>query len=99
MSLPQATKQISDKPAANAVTVPNDAKALQADVDRKLRLYGVIQAFRSGRLPTNAQMDETLVYVRDHSPVSVDKLSPEGRKLIDDTRDIIETVSRLLVLQ
>ncbi|KZW03262.1 hypothetical protein EXIGLDRAFT_759133 [Exidia glandulosa HHB12029] len=96
MSLPAATKNISDKPPANAVTSPNDPKALQADVDRKLRAYGVIQAFRNGRLPSNTQIDETLAYVRDHSPVSVDKLSPEGRKLIDDSRDIIET-ARLMV--
>ena len=57
-----------------------------------MRLYGVIQAFRSGRMPTNAQIDETLSYVRDHPPVDVSKLSPEGRKLTEDARDIIETV-------
>jgi hypothetical protein len=57
-----------------------------------MRLYGVIQAFREGRLPDNQQIDETLVYVGQHSPVNIDKLTPEGKKLISDTRDIIETV-------
>ena len=61
-------------------------------------LYGVIQAFRDGRLPDNAQIDHTLKYVRDHSPVDQDKLSPEGQKLIQDVRDIVET-ARVIVSQ
>ncbi len=62
----------------------------------KIRLYGAIEAFRKGRLPTNAQIDSGLCYVRDHSPVELNKLSPEGRRLVQDTRDIIET-ARLIV--
>lgn len=62
----------------------------------QIRLYGVIEAFRLGRLPSNAQIDQTLQYVIDHSPVHVDKLSPDGKKLVQDTRDIIET-ARLMV--
>lgn len=62
----------------------------------QMRLYGVIEAFRAGKMPDNAQIDETLQYVRDHSPVDVSKLSPEGQKLISDSRDIIET-ARLMV--
>jgi hypothetical protein len=60
-----------------------------------MRLYGVIEAFRQGKLPDNHQIDETLRYVHDHSPVDEHALSPEGKKLIQDTRDIIETVSAL----
>ena len=47
-------------------------------------------------MPDNRQIDETLSYVRDHSPIDVDKLSPDGKKLVQDVRDIVETVSRLL---
>ena len=61
-----------------------------------MRLYGVIEAFRSGRMPDNAQIDETLVYLNKHSPIDVTKLSPEGQKLVSDSRDIIET-ARLMV--
>ena len=64
----------------------------------QLRFYGVIQAFREGRLPENPQIDETLKYVRDNSFVDVDRLSPEGQRLIQDVRDIIET-ARLMVAE
>jgi hypothetical protein len=38
MSLPPATRDISDKPAAGAVTDPVNKQAKDADVDRKVRL-------------------------------------------------------------
>jgi len=63
-----------------------------------MRLYGVIEAFRNGKLPSNKQIDETLIYLRQHSPVDIHKLSPDGQKLISDARDIIET-ARLMVQQ
>ena len=78
------------------MTVATDKKAQAADVDRKMRLYGVIEAFRNGRLPDNAQIDETLQYIGSHSPVDIHQLSPDGQKLIADARDIIET-ARLIV--
>ncbi|KDQ50061.1 hypothetical protein JAAARDRAFT_91460, partial [Jaapia argillacea MUCL 33604] len=46
---------------------------------------------RISRMPDNAQIERTLRYVEDKSPVNLDKLSPDGKKLIQDTRDIIET--------
>lgn len=61
-------------------------------------LYGVVEAFRNGRLPTNGQIDKTLRYILDHSPVDVHKLSPEGKNFIQNTKDIIET-ARLMVHQ
>lgn len=98
MSLPPAPKDISEHPETGAVTSPVDRRAKEADVDRKLRFYGVIQAFRQGRMPDNRQIDETLKYVNEHSPVDVDQLSPDGKKLVQDSRDIIET-ARLIVKQ
>jgi hypothetical protein len=47
-------------------------------------------------MPHNKQIDKTLLYVRDNSPVEIDKLSPEGHKLIQDAHDIVET-ARLMV--
>ncbi|QRV89055.1 hypothetical protein RhiJN_17073 [Ceratobasidium sp. AG-Ba] len=96
MSLPKATQDVSAHPGANSVTSPTDPATMQADVDRKMRFYGVIEAFRQGRLPDNQQIDETLQYINNHSPVDVNALSPDGKKLIQDTRDIIET-ARLIV--
>lgn len=77
---------------------PNNAAASAADVDRKLRFYGVISALRDGRTPSNAQIDSTLAYALAHSPVDVAKLSPDGQRLIVDARDIIET-ARLIVVK
>ena len=57
-----------------------------------MRLYGIIQAFRKGRMPDNQQIDETLCWIRDHSPIDENKLSGDGRRLIHDVREIIETV-------
>lgn len=47
-------------------------------------------------MPSNVQIDQTLAYVLDHSPVHLDKLSSDGKKLVRDTQDIIET-ARLMV--
>jgi hypothetical protein len=56
----------------------------------------VIEVFPQCRIPNNKQVDVTLRYVKDTSPVDVDQLSPDGRKLIQDARDIIKT-ARVLV--
>lgn len=92
MSLAPAKKDISDSPARMGVTEPTNPQVLEADVQRKMKLYGVIQAFRRGRLPQNSQIDQALRYLEGHSPVNLNKLSPEGRKLVDDCRGIIETM-------
>ncbi|KAI4527265.1 hypothetical protein GGG16DRAFT_114215 [Schizophyllum commune] len=96
MSLPPAPKDISSKPKAGAVTDPVNKADKDADVDRKIRFYGVIAAFREGRMPDNSQIDRTLKYVLDNSPVPTDELSPEGKRLIQDTRDIIDTARKIV---
>lgn len=47
-------------------------------------------------MPDNRQIDEALAYAIGHSPVALNSLSQEGRVLIDDTRDILETL-RMMV--
>ncbi|TFK24361.1 hypothetical protein FA15DRAFT_680768 [Coprinopsis marcescibilis] len=96
MSLPQASKDVGVHPKRGSVVDPVDKRAQAADVERKLRLYGVIQAFRKGRLPSNAQIDRTLDYVLKHSPVTTQKLSPDGQKLVQDVKDIVGT-AKLMV--
>ncbi|KAG2367086.1 hypothetical protein BDR07DRAFT_1272922 [Suillus spraguei] len=96
MSLPPATKDISEHPKAGSVVAPTDKAAQEADVSRKINFYGVIEAFRQGRMPDNHQIDEALQYLLKTSPVDENKLSPDGRKLVQDTREIIET-ARLMV--
>ncbi|OAX34933.1 hypothetical protein K503DRAFT_774020 [Rhizopogon vinicolor AM-OR11-026] len=96
MSLPPTTKDISEHPKAGSVVAPADRATMEADVSRKINFYGVIEAFRQGRMPDNHQIDETLQYLLKTSPVDEKKLSQDGRKLIQDSRDIIET-ARLIV--
>lgn len=38
------------------------------------------------RMPDNQQIDSALEYAQSHAPVDLNKLSPEGRVLVDDTR-------------
>jgi hypothetical protein len=95
---PTWQKDISAHPAKDSVVDPVDKSNKDADIDRKIRFFGVIDAFRKGKLPSNAQIDQTLRYVIDHSPVDIDKLSPEGKKLIKEAREIINT-ARLMVEQ
>ncbi|KZT70697.1 hypothetical protein DAEQUDRAFT_667430 [Daedalea quercina L-15889] len=98
MSLPQATKDISDHPASNSVTQPHNKREQAADVDRKLRFYGVVQALRESRMPSNTQIDSALTYALRNSPVDLNALSSDGQRLVQDTRDIIET-ARLIVMK
>lgn len=96
MSLPPAAKDVNSHPASNSVVDPVNKQAQAADVDRKLRFYGVVHAFGESKMPTNKQIDDTLDYVLKHSPVDVHALSSEGQRLIQDSRDIIET-AKLIV--
>jgi hypothetical protein len=90
--LPPATRDISDHPAAGTVTDPVDKAKMNADVERKIGLYSMINALRQGRMPSNPQIDQMLQYVIDNSPVHTEKLSPNGKQLVHDTREIIETL-------
>ncbi|KAI0666645.1 hypothetical protein C8Q78DRAFT_994733 [Trametes maxima] len=96
MSLPQAQKDISDRPAAGAVTEPIDRQKVQTDVDRKLRLYGVFTAIKQSRLPTNDQIDAILARLSHGSLSESDNLSSDGQKVVQDTHDIVETLRRLV---
>lgn len=96
-TVPTAVSQISENPSANAVTSAVGSKQKAADVDRKMRFFGVIQAFREGRYPDNQQIDDTLKYTLANSPVDTSKLSPDGKKLIQDVRELIETARQVVV--
>ncbi|KAJ7651060.1 hypothetical protein FB45DRAFT_30202 [Roridomyces roridus] len=77
------------------------ASALQGptpnpDVDSKIRLYAAIGALRNSSLPTNSQIAALLEYIKANSPIDDRKLSGEGRKLIQDIREILSTFSRLV---
>ncbi|WRT68357.1 uncharacterized protein IL334_005333 [Kwoniella shivajii] len=96
MSLPATHTEISAHPSRMGVTTAASGAELEADIQRKLKLWGVFEAFRDGRLPDNHQIDKVLAYGVSHSPVQLNKLSPEGRVLVDDFRDIIETLRAIV---
>jgi len=79
-----------------AVTSAASGENLEADMQRKMKIWGVIKAFSDGRMPDNHQIDKAMRYAEEHAIVDINKLSPEGRVLVDDTRDIIETL-RMMV--
>ncbi|KAM0790055.1 hypothetical protein ACM66B_005383 [Microbotryomycetes sp. NB124-2] len=93
---PKATQEVSNNPGKTSVTHPTDPKFKQVDSERKLRFYGVLQALRAGKYPTNEQISETLDYTINHSPVETSKLSSEGQALVEDFRDIIRTAKQIV---
>lgn len=97
MSLPPAQKDISEHPAATAVVDPIDKSKAQTDIDRKIRLYSIFSAIRQSRLPTNDQLNDFFNWSLTHSPVPIEQLSPDGQALVQDSRDIINTMRELIM--
>ncbi|KAK0200612.1 hypothetical protein DFS33DRAFT_1387828 [Desarmillaria ectypa] len=96
MSLPPALKDISAHPKKGSVIDPVDKAAKDADVDRKIKLYGTVQALRQARLPTNKQLSSWLDYALDHSPVETSTLSKDGQKLVADIQEILRTLRSMI---
>ncbi|KAK0451135.1 uncharacterized protein EV420DRAFT_1561072 [Desarmillaria tabescens] len=96
MSLPPALKDVSAHPKKGSVIDPVDKVAKDVDVDRKIKLYGTIQALRQARLPTNKQLDSWLNYALDHPPVETSTLSKDGQKLVADIQEIFRTLRNMI---
>ncbi|KAI5479947.1 hypothetical protein MNV49_002237 [Pseudohyphozyma bogoriensis] len=90
-------KAISENPGPNTVTAPNDGLDMD-NLHSKMKLYGVIQAFREGRYPSNEQCVRTLEYLRsdEGAPIEVSKLSKDGKMLVQDFRNVILTLERIV---
>ncbi|KAM0751353.1 hypothetical protein T439DRAFT_380336 [Meredithblackwellia eburnea MCA 4105] len=89
-------RQIHNHPPPNAVTAPTRIDEKNADIDRKVKLFGVVSAFREGKYPSNAQIDKTLSYILANPPVDTDKLSKDGQALISDFQEIIKTAQKIV---
>lgn len=85
--------------ASTAVNRPTNVKQKEADVNQKLQLYGIYSAFANGKLPSNKQIDVALNSAIASKALSnpSSKLSPEGRHLVGDLRDVIEQAKVLLL--
>ncbi|KAL2127165.1 hypothetical protein VTI74DRAFT_11217 [Chaetomium olivicolor] len=81
------------------VNKPIDTKQKEADVNRKLQIYGIISAFKNGKVPSNDQIDVALNSFLASKALSSpwQKLSPEGRELVDDVKEVVKQAKHLLL--
>ncbi|KAF3352758.1 1,3-beta-glucanosyltransferase gel1 [Verticillium dahliae VDG1] len=81
------------------VNKPTDIKKKEADVNRKLQLYGIISAFQAGKVPSNDQIDVALNSFLNSKGIAnpPEKLSPEGRALVADARNVVKNAQHLLL--
>ncbi|KAJ4290596.1 hypothetical protein N0V90_010814 [Kalmusia sp. IMI 367209] len=85
--------------SSKAVNVPVNEKQKETDVNNKLQLYGIFQAFANGKVPSNKQIDVALNSALASKPLSSPskKLSAEGQTLVADLKDVIEQAKILLL--
>ncbi|KAM7202272.1 Protein of unknown function (DUF4449) domain containing protein [Naviculisporaceae sp. PSN 640] len=85
--------------AGPAVNKPTDIKQKEADVNRKLQLYGIINAFGLGKAPSNDQIDVALNSFLESRALAnpSDKLSAEGHQLVKDVREVVKQAKQLLL--
>ncbi|KAK6526847.1 hypothetical protein TWF281_010043 [Arthrobotrys megalospora] len=82
-----------------SVNRPVDPKVRDADIENKLRLFGIYSAFANGKVPSNQQIDVALNSVLESKALSSpsDKLSDEGKSLVDDLKNVINEAKLLLL--
>ncbi|KAH6658163.1 hypothetical protein BKA67DRAFT_512291 [Truncatella angustata] len=81
-----------------SVNKPTDVKQKEADVNRKLQIYGIINAFSNGKVPSNDQIDVALnSFLASKALGGSNKLSSEGQALVKDFRDVVQQAKHLLL--
>ncbi|KAK6086403.1 hypothetical protein SCUP234_02616 [Seiridium cupressi] len=82
-----------------SVNRPTDIKQKEADVNRKLQIYGIISAFQNGKVPSNEQIDIALNSFLASKALAnpSNKLSSEGRALVADFRSVVQQAKNLLL--
>ncbi|KAJ0116394.1 hypothetical protein J7T55_007374 [Diaporthe amygdali] len=85
--------------ASTNVNKPVDLKLKEADVNRKLQIYGIATAFQNGKVPSNDQIDVALNSFLASKALSspADKLSTEGKALVKDFREVVTQAKNLLL--
>ncbi|CAJ0540469.1 Ff.00g075660.m01.CDS01 [Fusarium sp. VM40] len=81
------------------VNKPTDIKTKEADVNRKLQIYGIISAFQNGKVPSNDQIDVALSSFLASRALSGrhEKLSSDGQELVKDAANAIKQAKHLLL--
>ncbi|RYP11480.1 hypothetical protein DL764_000003 [Monosporascus ibericus] len=82
-----------------SVNKPFDPKQKDADISRKLQVYGIITAFKNGKVPSNEQIDVALNSFMASKALAhpSGNLSEEGRALVQDFKEVVNQ-AKLLVL-
>ncbi|KAI1653220.1 hypothetical protein F4813DRAFT_393904 [Daldinia decipiens] len=82
-----------------SVNKPTDIKQKEADVNRKLQIYGIINAFQIGKVPSNEQIDIALNSFLESRPLASPskRLSPEGQELVAELKDVVTQAKKLLL--
>ncbi|KAG5930364.1 hypothetical protein E4U53_002261 [Claviceps sorghi] len=81
------------------VNKPTDVKQKEADINRKLQVYGIFSAFKQGKVPSNDQIDVALnSFLASKALTSPSsELSEDGKTLVADTKEVIKQAQRLLL--
>ncbi|KAI6964969.1 hypothetical protein KC355_g12289 [Hortaea werneckii] len=82
-----------------SVNVPTNNKQKEKDINAKLQLFGIYEAFAKGKVPSNKQIDVAMNSALQWNPLKnpPKKLSTEGQQLVGDLRDVIEKAKILLL--
>ncbi|KAI7361704.1 hypothetical protein KC354_g7860, partial [Hortaea werneckii] len=82
-----------------SVNVPTNNKQKEKDINAKLQLFGIYEAFAKGKVPSNKQIDVAMNSALQWDPLKnpPKKLSTEGQQLDGDLRDVIEKAKILLL--
>ncbi|KAI1503297.1 hypothetical protein F5X99DRAFT_375598 [Biscogniauxia marginata] len=82
-----------------SVNKPTNTQQKEADVNRKLQIYGIVSAFQRGKVPSNDQIDVALNSFLTSKPLASpsQKLSGEGRALVADFKNVVEQTKLLLL--
>ncbi|PWY95116.1 hypothetical protein BO94DRAFT_218982 [Aspergillus sclerotioniger CBS 115572] len=84
---------------SKAVNYPLNTQQKEQDINQKLQLYGIYQAFKNGKLPSNKQCDVALNSALTSKALSSpsQELSGEGQALVKDLRHVIEHAKKLVL--
>ncbi|KAI5457783.1 hypothetical protein BGZ63DRAFT_67891 [Mariannaea sp. PMI_226] len=81
------------------VNKPTDTVQKEADISRKLQLYGIAKAFQNGKVPSNDQIDIALSSFLQSKALSdpPETLSDDGKILVKDTQEVVKQAKSLLL--
>lgn len=82
-----------------SVNVPTNTAIKEKDINQKLQLYGIYQAFANGKVPSNQQIDIALnSFLGSKALASPSKrLSSEGQGLVADVKEVVKQAKLLLL--